>query len=83
MEGKFYCNIPLYILICNHKVHICVKQHVLLHFQRVPLPGALENIWSQKMAVKYFWKSSFFIKVTGCKNYSKVSQYFKKMANSL
>ena len=29
------------------------------------------------------WKSSIFIKVTGCKNYSNISQHFNKIANSL
>ena len=35
------------------------------------------------MIGKYLWKSGIFIKVKGCKNYSKVSQHFEKIANSL
>ena len=47
---------------------------ILLHFQKLPLRGPLENTCG---------KSSIFVKVVDCKNYSKVCPHFQKIVYSL
>ena len=51
------------LLIYHHIFYSGEKQQVLLHLQKLPLVGALENT---------FWKSNILIKVTSCNYYIKV-----------
>lgn len=80
-KRKLYWNILLHTNIPSYYSQWSETSYFLT------FPKAANGKCSRKdlvlnIAGKYLWKSNIFTKVTDCKNYSKVSQDFKQVANS-